>query len=90
MESRFDLDTALATWRRFQARRHGFLEEDLDELEVHLRAHVAELRRADWSEQAAFREAVRALGDLGEAQEEYRKVYWGKRRRQGRIRHELT
>lgn len=86
MESRFDLATAVATWRQFQARRYRFLEEDLDELEVHLRAHMAELQRQGWSGEAAFREAVRSLGDLEEAEVEYRKVHWSKLRR----RHKLT
>ncbi len=90
MESRFDLATAVATWRQFQVRRHRILEKDLDELEVHLRAHLAELLRQGWSEDAAFREAVRALGDLEEAEGEYRKVYWGKLRRQRRLMHEVN
>ena len=85
MEPRFNLNTALATWRQFQARRHGFLEEDLDELEVHLRAHVADLNGKGWSQQAAFREAVRGLGDLKEVEAAYRRVYWGKIRRRGSV-----
>ena len=88
-EPRFDLSTALATWRQVQSRRHGFLEEDLDELEVHLRAHLAELRQQGWSQEAAYREAVRGLGDLGEAEAAYSKVYWGKLRRQRQLINEL-
>ncbi|MEZ4703482.1 MAG: permease prefix domain 1-containing protein, partial [Rhodothermales bacterium] len=89
MESRFDLKTALATWRQFQVRRQGFLTEDLDELEVHLRAHMAELRHQGMSDEAAFREAVRALGDLADAEPAYRRVYWGKLRRRSQVMDEL-
>ena len=86
MESRFDLATAIVSWRQFQARRHRFLDEDLDELEVHLRAHMAHLRKQGWLEEDAFREAVRSLGDLEEAEVEYRKVHWSKLKH----RHKLT
>ncbi len=89
METPFNLATALATWRQFQARRQPMLEEDLDELEVHLRAHLSDLRRQGWGEEAAFREAVRALGDLEEAEAEYSRVYWGKLRRRQQLLTEL-
>ena len=64
MDTQFDLATAITTWRQFQDQRHQFLKEDLDELEVHLRAHLADLRTKGLSEEDAFQQAVQALGDL--------------------------
>lgn len=90
MGDRFDLSKAIATWRQFQVRSHGFLEEDIDELEVHLRAHMAELRKQDWAEERAFREAVRSLGDLKEAKVEYRKIQWSKLKHRHKLTDELT
>ena len=90
MESRFNLAEALATWRQFQTQSHQFLEKDLDELEVHLRTHIAELQREGWSKEAAFREAVRALGDMEEIETEYCKVHWGKLKRERKLGDELN
>ena len=89
MDTRFDMPKAIATWREFQVRRHRFLGEDLDELEVHLRAHIMELRSQGWLEETAFREAVRALGNLEEARAEYRKVHWRKLKRKHKLTDEL-
>jgi len=89
MEDRFDLSKAVATWRQFQARNHRFLDEDLDELEVHLRAHTAELLSHGWTEESAFREAVRALGDMEDAKTEYRKVYLSKLKRKHKLTNEF-
>ena len=86
MESRFDLNKEVAAWRQFQARGHRFLEEDLDELEVHLRAHIADLQKNGLSQEAAFNDAVQSLGNLEETATEYRKVHLGKLRH----RHKLT
>ena len=90
MKSRFDLEEALATWRQFQRRRHRFLDNDLDELEVHLRTHVSELRSRGWDEEKAFHEAVHALGDPEVIEAAYRKVYWGKLKRERRLTDELN
>jgi len=88
--SRFDLETAIATWRQFHAHRRVFRKEDLDELERHLRDHTAHLVARRLGEQAAFREAVQRLGDLDGGEAEYGKVYWGKLRRRREITAELT
>lgn len=85
----FDLEKALAAWRQFHARRRVFLPEDLDELERHLRDHTAHLVARGAEEEAAFRTAVQALGDLHDGEAEYGKVYWGKLRRRHALIHEL-
>jgi hypothetical protein len=39
--SRFRLEEAISAWRQFHVHRRVFLDEDLNELESHLRDHVA-------------------------------------------------
>jgi putative ABC transport system permease protein len=87
---RFDLDTALAAWRRSLEHNRTFTADDLDELEQHLRDQVAGFVAQGLSEKAAFSQALREMGDYATAEAEYRKVYWGKRRHRGEVRHELT
>src|SRR5690606_21519635 len=53
---------------------------DLEELERHLRDHVAALVHRGWAAEDAFREALRGVGDFGSTETEYRKVYWTKTR----------
>ena len=89
MKTLFNLAKAIATWRQFQSQGHRFLEEDLDELEVHLRAHTADLRQQGWAEEDAFLEAVRSLGVLEEVEAEYSKVQWNKLKRRRKLADEL-
>ena len=79
----FDLERAIALWRRQYRYRGIFLREDLDELERHLRDHIAYLQREGRTPQQAFHEAVQAVGDAWGAETEYRKVYWRKLKRRG-------
>ena len=88
--NRFDLETALATWRQFQENRRAILPDDLDELESHLRSDVARLIRAGLTEEAAFRAAVEELGDLAGGEAEYRKVYWRKLKQNRQLGGELA
>jgi putative ABC transport system permease protein len=82
----FDLDAALAVWRRGLANHRALLPDDLDELEQHVRDQVADLVAGGATEEAAYR---RALTEMGfHPADEYRKVYWGKVRRGG-LRHEV-
>ncbi len=83
---RFNLETAIATWRQFHAYRRVFLNDDLDELERHLRDFVTHQQAEGMDDEAAFRAAVDNMGDFEGGRAEYEKVYWGKRRRQ----HTLT
>ncbi len=89
MKSHFDLEKAIATWRQFHERRRMLLPQDLNELECHLRDHVAERVGAGVREEAAFEEALHAVGDVGEAEPEYKKVYWGKLQRRHAIINEF-
>ena len=88
--SRFDVTKALSAWRRSLEYNRAFSADDLDELEQHLRDHVAGLVAEGLTEEAAFRRALREMGGHPTAEAEYRKVYWGKRRRRGEVLNELT
>ncbi len=80
----FDLELAIAAWRRSLTFNRTFSGDDLDELEQHLRDQVAGLVAIGTPEEQAYRQALREMGDQGTAETEYRKVYWGKLHRQHR------
>ncbi len=82
----FDLDTAIATWLHALRHQHTFAQDDLEELEMHLRDHVAAQVAAGTSEEAAFRAAAARLGAHHQVTDEYGKVYWQKIRHQHRFR----
>ena len=86
----FDLENAIATWRHHYIQSRTFSEEDLIELERHLRDHLHHLMEQGVPEEEAFRKAVQGLGDFYEAEEEYRKVYWTKLKRNHARMRELT
>jgi len=82
----FNLEKSISAWRRSFATRRAFLEEDLQELELHLRDHVKHCVQNGSSEEMAFKEAVYHVGDPFSAEREYDKVYWGKlKRKQKRL-----
>ncbi len=86
----FDRDKAIAAWRRTLEYNRTFTADDLDELEQHVRDQVATLQAQGLSDKEAFRRTMREMGSYLEAEAEYRKVYWGKRRRQRELLDELT
>ncbi len=88
--SSFHLDTALATWRRSLSTNRTFSNDDLDELEQHLRDQIAELVKDGQSEKAAFDQAMATMGEYGAVEREYEKVYWEKLRRRGLLQNELS
>jgi len=74
----FDLDKAIASWRRSFRYRRVFFEDDLEELERHVRDHTAWLVGQGRPEKEAFQEALRKVGDYAVMEAEYRKVFWAK------------
>ncbi len=74
----FDLDKAIASWRRSFRYRRVFFEDDLEELERHVRDHATWLVEQGVEEKEAFRKAVQSVGDFGAMETEYRKVFWAK------------
>ena len=57
---RFDLEKAIAAWRRTYQHRRLFTPDDLKELECHLRDEIDVLRVAGRPDKQAFYEATRA------------------------------
>ncbi len=86
----FHLDTALAAWRRSLSTNRTFSNDDLDELEQHLRDQIAALVKNGQSEKAAFEQAMATMGEYGAVEREYEKVYWEKLWRRGMLQNELS
>ena len=74
----FHLENAISTWKRNLSLHKALLPEDVEELERHIRDHVATYVARGMSEQDAYRSAMERIGDLGGLEEEYRKVFWEK------------
>lgn len=79
----FDLNTALAAWRRTLENNPAFTTDDLDELEQHLRdeVHAQSIRGVD--EETAYRQALQQMGPYGAVEAAYQEVFWQKARRTG-------
>jgi putative ABC transport system permease protein len=86
----FDLEKAIAAWRRSLEYSSALLREDVDELESHVRDQVRGLVLRGLSEEEAFNRAIRQMGAYGTVEGEYQKVYWGKVRRRHEFVNELT
>ncbi|GAB5521869.1 MAG: ABC transporter permease [Rhodothermales bacterium] len=87
----FDLETALAAWRRTLETQRTFTVEDIEELEHHIRDEVHGYLLEGFDEEAAFHRAVHEMGQHGITTEEYRKVYLNKLPRHlGHARAHLT
>lgn len=67
----FDLDAQIALWRGHLARQQAVVTADVDELEDHLRAQVADLTAAGLSEDEAFLVAVKRLGGVDALSREF-------------------
>lgn len=85
----FDLEKAIAAWCRPYEVNPAFSAEDVDELEASLRDRIEELINQGLPEQQAFHIAMARMGAYGAAETEYRKVYWGKLKREHRLTDEL-
>ena len=85
----FDLEKAITSWRRNLRYNRAFLQEDIDELERHVRDQVAALVKGSLSEKEAFRHALEDMGDYVTVESEYGKVYWGKLKRSHQLKNEI-
>jgi len=86
----FDLEKAITAWRRRLRYSRVFLDDDLDELEAHLRDHVDRLAAEGLSLEDAFHAAERRLGTRPVLEAAYRNVRWGRRKRRRQLGHTLT
>jgi hypothetical protein len=78
MEDRtpFKLNEAIAGWREELRRSPAFLQENLDELEVHLRDSADKLMAVGLSAEEAFRVAIARLGQNRLLEQEFHKTNW--------------
>lgn len=74
----FDVNKAIADWRRHLAEVSKISADDLDELQSHLRDHIEQLVEEGLSAQEAFGRAIVQLGDAAEIDGEFSKVCAGK------------
>ena len=87
--SQFNLEAAIATWRRFVRSERAISADDADELESHLRDQVEELVAEGIDPKTAFYEATRQLGSYTRLKQDYRRVYWKKLRAEHHVLDEL-
>jgi len=66
-----DLDAQIALWRSYLTRHQAVHAADVDELEDHLRAQIADLTAAGLSEDEAFLVAVKRLGGVDALSHEF-------------------
>lgn len=81
----FDLEKAIAAWRRPYEVHSAFSAEDIEELEGSLRDRIDGLMAKGISEKQAFNMSQQRVGSFSAAETEYRKVFWGKLERQHRV-----
>lgn len=86
----FKREVAIAAWRSILAQQHVFLEGDLEELERHLRDHMAHLVDNGWDEERAFQQAQTHIGTFTFVEDAYRQVFWRKLKHRGLLRHNVT
>jgi hypothetical protein len=76
----FDLETAIEKWRAELAQSAAFKQENLNELESHLRDSTARLQSSGLSSEEAFWIATRRIGHGGALENEFgkmnRKAVW--------------
>lgn len=69
------LETQIGEWRAYMLRRAAVREVDVDELEDHLRATVADLTAVGLRPDEAFLVAVKRMGSLDELSREFARVH---------------
>ncbi len=72
--SQFDLNAAVLSWREQLRRSPQFREENLAELESHLRDAVAQLQGTNLSEEEAFIIATHRIGSVEQLATEFEKI----------------
>ena len=74
--SQFDLNASLGLWLRRLAQSPHFRNENLAEMESHVRDSVTNLQSHGLSEEESFLIAIRRVGSVGKLEPEFAKVNW--------------
>ena len=69
------LETQIAEWRAYMLRRRAIRDGDVEELEDHLRATVADLTAVGLRPDEAFLVAVKRMGNLDDLSREFARVH---------------
>ena len=85
---RFNLEKAIASWRHGLQLSRAFLDEDLDELENHLRDHIEAKMKKGLDDKEAYHEAIKRLGNYGDLTSEYKKVRFVRSKRKSNLLNE--
>ncbi len=88
--SPFNLEAAIASWRRSLEHRDPILPDDLEELEQHVRDQVAALTDRGLTPRDAFERTIAEMGNQSEIEAAFREVHWPKLRRKGIARRHLA
>ena len=88
--SRFNLETAVASWRQLTCSDRAISQDDADELECHLRDLIDDYTIKGYEREAAFRKAVQEIGDPVNLRRQYQDVYWKKLRAERKFTEELS
>jgi hypothetical protein len=75
VDSQNELETQIAAWRAYMRRRRAVHDTDVEELEDHLRATVADLVGAGLRPDEAFLVAVKRMGKLDDLSREFALVH---------------
>jgi hypothetical protein len=75
IDSDDELETQISGWRNYMRRRRIMHDTDVDELEDHLRATVADLTEAGLRPDEAFLIAVKRMGNLDDLSREFARVH---------------
>jgi hypothetical protein len=85
----FDLEPAIASWRHALRMRRTFLDDDLDELEDHLRKEIERPRLGGLTEKEAFSQSTVALGTQVELESAFEPVRFGRNKRKQNFKSEV-
>ena len=85
----FDLEKTIAGWKQPYLHDAAFTPEDVEELENSLRDRIDDLIQEGLPAREAFARAAARIGSLETTGNEYKKVYWGKARRERRLKDAL-
>jgi len=85
----FNLETAVATWLHSIKMERSLKEDDILELEDHLRNHIEELLSEGRTPEDSFREAIKRIGGRLEIGHAYQDIFWNKVHHRGSLQAEL-
>ena len=78
MKLEAELESQIGLWREFVQRRQAISAADVDELEDHLRAQIADLQATGLDDDEAFLVAIKRVGNLDAVSREFAREHSGR------------